>query len=80
MNFLLGLFKGVGGKVAGIAAAIGGFALLLLGARKSGEATIKQQNVENTLKQVQERDKVENTVNAASSSELDKLQDKWTTK
>ena len=58
-------------------AKIGGLAiaglLFWLQARKSGEATIKQQNLENTFKGVQERDKTENDISKLSDDKLDKL-------
>ena len=55
----------------------GGLALWLQ-AKKSGEQTIKQQNVENTLKAVEENDKIKNDLNRASDVELDKLLEKYT--
>lgn len=57
--------------------ALAGF-LFWLQARKSGEATIKQQNIENTLKGVQTRDEVENNILRASDAYRQQLRNKWT--
>lgn len=61
-------------KFGGIAL---GVFLFWLQAKKSGEQTIKQQNLENTLKGVQERDRIEVINLSADDDKLDKLRRKW---
>lgn len=68
--FWVGIAKWLGIAAAG--------ALLWLQAKKSGEQTIKQQNLENTLKGVQEHDKIEDDIAGANDSEYERMRSKWT--
>lgn len=52
--------------------------LFWLQAKKSGEATIKQQNLENTLKTTQDYDNAKDTVSRDDDTDIDKLLQKYT--
>lgn len=59
-------------------AIVGGAFLFWLQARKSGEATIKQQNVENTLKAVEANNEIKDNVSNLNDSKYNSLLKKWT--
>lgn len=78
MGIILAALKPLWIPIAKYGAIAAGFFIFWLQAKKSGEATIKQQNIENTLKTTQDYDNAKDNLSSASDTKLDKLLSQYT--